>query len=470
MPKPQQNTKRTLLADSANIFLIRFFPALATLLAMVLLSRHTAPDFYGQYQRFWVQWQVMNAVICLGLPALLLTIPIPRIRSLIAGIKTGHCVWAGVWLLAGAAVFAWLQGQAGTLFLPWVAALFLLLNVPVTILEAYLMTSGRYGLIALGSAVYSVCFGILHVLFIRSAVSFTVLLEGLLIASAVRLLLLLVQTASLMKQRSTAGDEGGSVRSLWLHLGLYDIIQVLFRWADKFILLLFLTPGLFAIYFNGTVDVPFLALLLGAVGSALLLHLNKEGHTDADRIRMLRQSSARLAWIVFPLFFFLILFRQELFAVVFKNRYQAAVPLFFISSLVIPLRAYNFTSVLQHKGKGRIINAGALLDLAIALVLMYPLYLLWSLNGVALAFVISTYVQAGFYLRHTARLLHCTVADLLPLASWSKTGVLFLLVFFAGHSLLVRFFNPLNVLILGSSLMVVIVLLLLLPRILQRKR
>jgi O-antigen/teichoic acid export membrane protein len=197
------------------------------------------------------------------------------------------------------------------------------------------------------------------------------------------------------------------------------VVQVLFRWVDKLALNFLLPAALFALYFNGTIDIPFLPLLLGAAGSTLLLHFGEPGRTEAQRLALLRAAGALLGRLVFPLFCFLLVFRCELFGVVFAHRYDAAVPLFVVASLVVPLRAYNFTAFLQHKGQGRLITRGALLDLGLALGLMYPLYRWLGLAGVALAFVISTYWQAGYYLGHTARLLGVPWAGLLPGRAWA---------------------------------------------------
>ena len=471
MPRPEQNTKRTLLTNSAYIFLIRFFPALATLAAMILLSRNTTGDFYGRYQHFWVQWQVLNAITCLGLPALLLTYAAANVRSLIAGLDRQKWLLLFLWLLVCSTLFGLQQWNGDAVFNPWMAALFLLLNVPVAILEAYLMIARRFPAIIAGSLLYAIVFIAGHWLFVQSQWSFPALAYSLIIASLLRVILLAVAAVNNYRRNKVADVlPVADVRSLWLHLGLYDIIQVLFRWADKFILPLFLSPALYAVYFNGTVDIPFLALMLGAVGSALLMHLSNNSNTDADRIKLLRLSSARLALIVFPLFFFLIAFRYELFTVILTQRYEAAVPLFLVSSLVIPLRAYNFTSILQHKGKGRIINTGALLDLVLALLLMYPLYLLWSLNGVALAFVISTYVQAAFYLWHTSRLLHCSMTDLLPLRSWLFTALVFAAVFFIGHSVFAWFCSARGTLILGCLVMTLSVAVIIMQQYLPKRK
>ncbi|HQE12664.1 MAG TPA: polysaccharide biosynthesis C-terminal domain-containing protein, partial [Flavipsychrobacter sp.] len=117
---------------------------------------------------------------------------------------------------------------------------------------------------------------------------------------------------------------------------------------------------------------------------------------------------------------------------VFTNRYIAAVPIFAWSIVVLPLRCYGFTAILQKRQQGSLINKGAILDLVVAVALMYPMYRWMGLPGVALSFVISTYVQAGYYLFHTARLVQQPLQSLVPLAFWGKQ--LFLSVVVIGIS------------------------------------
>jgi O-antigen/teichoic acid export membrane protein len=311
------------------------------------------------------------------------------------------------------------QWRGGSVFAPWQAGLFLLVNVPVAILEAYALGQRQLRAVALVSVGYAGLFILSHGLLVGRVFSSEELMTCLLLAGALRL-----ATLGYLVRRSPAAmvpDEPlawPAVRSLWVHTAFNDVVQMLFRWVDKLALNFLLPAALFALYFNGTLDMPFLPLLLGAAGSTLLLHFSEPGLTDSERLATLRAAATLLGRLVFPLFFFLLFFRRELFGVVFAHRYDAAVPLFVVSSLVVPLRAYNFTALLQHKGQGQSISRGAMLDLALALVLMYPLYRLLGLVGVALAFVLSTYAQAGYYLGHTARLLRVPWASLVPWRPW----------------------------------------------------
>ncbi len=472
MHKPGKNMSATLLGNSAYIFLIRLFPALAAFIALILFSRHMPPEFYGKYQTFWVQWQVLNTLACLGLPALIFTYPLAHITGLIRSLFLKRKFLLIACQMLCAIAFAWLQMHSGKgLFPPVPCALFLLCSALTALAEAYLLPARIFRYVALVSGAYAMVFIAAHWLFIRQQINTEGLLLTLLLAGAVRLLLLLVK-ARLVYQ-STIKDAPlvtlHSIRSLWFHLGVYDVVQMLFRWIDKLILGFLLAAPAFALYFNGTIDIPFLPLLLGAAGSALLMQLNNQEAEDSARTALLKESGSLLSRIVFPVFLFLILFRYELFGVVFRHRYDTAVSLFLISAMVVPLRAYNFTSMLQYKGKGRIINAGALLDLAVALVLMYPLYRFFSLNGIAFAFVLSTWLQAGFYLRHTAKMLGVSWHQLLPWKAWLSQLIVFSVVLIGLYYTLAHYLNDAAVLFLGAGALAVMILLALLPVLLNKR-
>lgn len=454
MPKPEAPTPGTLLSTSAAIFLIRFLPTLASVVALVWLARTMPAAYYGRYQSFWVQWQVLHVVACLGLPTLALTYPGAQLRGLWQAARPAHRMALAGWVLLLAGGLAGLQGWGSPAFRPWQAGLFLLLNVPVAILEAYALGQRCMRPVALVSGSYAAWFVLSHGLLVGKVLSSPQLMTGLLLASAWRLAAL-----GYLARRgpvATALVEEiawPAVRRHWAHTAFNDVVQVLFRWVDKLALNFLLPTALFALYFNGTLDVPFLPLLLGAAGSTLLLHFGAPGRTDAERLATLRAAATLLGRLVFPLFWFLLFFRRELFGVVFAHRYDAAVPLFVVSSLAVPLRAYNFTALLQHKGQGARLSRGAVLDLLLALLLMYPLYRLLGLAGVALAFVLSSYAQAGYYLAHTARLLRVPWASLLPWRPWLPQLLGAALGLELLHTLLARWLPERNTLLVGAGVL-----------------
>lgn len=452
MRKPGVSMSATLLGNSAYIFLIRFFPALASVAALVWLARHTSPAYYGRYQSFWVQWQVVQVFACLGLPTLVLSYPATLVNGVLRGIRWQQAAFPVVWAVVLSIGFGVLQQQINSPFQPWQTSCFLLLSVPVAILEAYALLGRQFRPVALISVAYAGVFGLTHAFLVGNLLSSEQLMGGLLAGNVLRLAALLqLATRHYHHMRGAPPMLIHTVRSLWVHTALNEVVQVLFRWADKFALNFLLPAALFALYFNGTLDVPFLPLLLGAAGSALLLHFGEPHLPDTERVATLKAAATWLGAIVLPLFFFLLFFRYELFGVLFAHRYDAAVPLFLVSGLVLPLRAYNFTALLQHKGRGRIITTGALLDLLLAFVLVYPLYRILGLAGVALAFVVSTYCQAGYYLVHTARLLDLSWPSLLPWRAWLGQLAGFGGAFFLLHTVLAWLFTEQLALLVGGG-------------------
>jgi O-antigen/teichoic acid export membrane protein len=214
-------------------------------------------------------------------------------------------------------------------------------------------------------------------------------------------------------------------RSLWLHLAFYDVVQLLSMWIDKFIIALVLSPERSAVYYNGTFNIPFLPILLSAASSAALMQLAKRPTNDNTAIVSLMNTSGKwLASIVFPVFGFLFIYSGDVVMLLFSAKYAAAIPVFMVSVCILPVRAYSFTTVLQKLQKGKIINIGATAELLVALALVYPFYTWLGLPGVALCFVVSTYLQAAFYLYQSARLLQTPVHALLPIANWlGKIGI-----------------------------------------------
>lgn len=452
----------TIFGNSFLIFLIRFFPSLATVLVAIVFSRNLSEADYGMYQNFWVHLFLLSAVASLGIPAFLLTYTPSRIKQLLSLLKTKHYISIFVWMTIWALVYALLRGEvtgAGRV----VPTLFFLLYGCNAISESLLIVLRKFRLLLLVNGLYTVVFLWLHFGVLNGDYSIYVLFQYLLTPLFLKLVIT-SWTAIRNMERIAEGEQNeyslADIRSLWMHVGIYDVLQKLFTWIDKFVISLVFSAGVFAMYFNGTFDIPFLPLLLGAVSSAALLQMSsfsKKGDIDST-VQIANQTARMLSAVVFPLFFFLFMFREELFTVLLTNKYHDAVPIFAATVFVVPLRAYNFTSILQNRHKGRIINIGAVLDIIIACVLMYPLYQLFGLVGIAVSFVISSYIQGAYYLYHTGNVLETAIHRLIPIRNWLGKLLVFGLLFIGTHYLLSMSFSQSIVLFLGSVVLTVTLL------------
>lgn len=443
--------------NSVMIFLIRFFPSLATLLVIIVYSRSLSQDVYGTYQLFWVRLYLLSSVALIGVPAVLLTYSQSFIRQLLSLLRANHYLYMSIWLVLISAVFAWICGNGGMSF--YVAFLFFLVYTVNAFAEAVLIVTKKYTLLLTVNTAYAIAFLWLHNSLLIRNYSLEQLFTYLLVLGAARLFITLFRAIITLRKIEPTHDERytmADIRSLWKHIGIYDILQKSITWVDKFFIGLLFTSATAAVYFNATYDIPFLPLLLGAVSGAALMQMSSftKSNTDAATQIISQQTGRILSSIALPLFFFLFYYRHELFTVVLTEQYEASVPVFTAALFIVPLRSYSFTSILQNRHKGRIINTGALIDYIVAFALIYPLFLLMGLPGIALSFVISTYIQSSYYLYYTSTVLNTTIAELLPIRNWVVKLLVYAVLFGLAYYCSAMLISETFVLISGIVLMI----------------
>ncbi len=447
----------SLFSNSFFIFLIRFFPSLANLLVVVWYSRELPQEAYGNYQHFWIQLSVLCPLACVGIHILAITYPPGFIMKLLKTVRAGQYTLYGVWVLVLAGIFAALQHNVLNLSLI-VPFLFLICYTLATIFESFLIVFRNYQSLVAINVIYSALFWGIHWFVLGHGFSLQTIFTYLLILTALRLCIYWGITMINVQRYNEEDHEEeynlAKIRTLWMHLGVYDVTQILSSWVDKFIISLALSAPLSAIYYNGSQNIPFLPLLLGAAGSAVLIQLARGGRkSEGDVIPLMNQMGRMLSCIVFPVFFFLLFFRVDFIVTIFTVKYLPAVPVFFASLLILPIRAYHFTTVLQRMHKGNIINIGAIAELVIACALIYPLYKWIGLPGVALSFVISTYFQATYYLLYSARLLQTSPLKLVPYVNWIIKLIVFASLFIGIRYVGYHYFTGKIPLILGGVAM-----------------
>jgi len=449
----QGTAYRSVFRNAAYIFFIKLFPAIAILIVGIVFSRKLPEADYGIYQNFWIKLLLLGTVAYAGIPVALITYPAAVIRQFAKQIQSRYYLLYVGWLALSAVVFFY--AVAASIHITFLlAAGLLLLYVIHAVQESLLLAAKKMNGLLVLNLIYSFYFLYIHFASLNNF-NLTQLLWYLfagMFVRAVCLAFIIYAVYTNVQQNTLSQDYLKKAKNLWLHLGFYDLLQNIFRFADKFILSFFLPAGLCAIYFNGsqTADIPLLPYLLGAVASSVLIQLS-DATTDVPSYRYMFQAGKLLSCIIFPLFFFLFFFGEEFIVVIFSAKYQASVRVFLCAILVLPLRAYNYTTLLQHLHKGALINKGAVLDLILGLILMYPLYLLFDLPGITLSFVISTYVQVAYYLFHTSKLTGVSITKLLPLKNWTTKFIICGILLFTFHYLLQQSFAP-DVTLIGGAI------------------
>jgi O-antigen/teichoic acid export membrane protein len=369
----------------------------------------------------------------------------------------------GFWVLAISGAYALLESSSGDLQIGfWIPFLFLLSFATGMILESVLIVFKNIKTLAFINFLYACSFCLIHKMVLEQGFSYKALFLSLLALTLLKTLIYgLIACIRIIRHRDdglTTDRSATEIRKLWIHLGFYDILQMIFGGIDRFTISLLLSSELSAIYYNGSVNVPFLPVLLSAAGSAVLIQLVKvqAENEKANLVKLMNHLALILSAIVFPVFFFLLFYSYDFFAF-FLPGYARSVPIFLVYLFVLPLKAYSFTTPLQKLHRGAIINIGAIADLIIAFSLIYPLYKWLGLPGVALSFVISTWLQATYYLICSARLLGVSPLKMLPWSNWllklSTYGLLFLTI----HSVTKNYFTGKIPLFLGGILVLAVI-------------
>lgn len=450
----QETVYKSVIKNAAYIFFIKLFPALASVIVLILFSRNLPASDYGNYQNFWVRLLLLGTLAYAGLPVVIMTYSADFLKAFFQNIRRKHFLFWVLWMLVWALVFSLLNRKQ--IHLPFFLSLGLLLCYVVhAIQEALLMASRKMNGLLLINTLYAVYFLWVHHWFLKdfsllpllASLAAGMLLRSFALGWVLRKVYRDIRIAELLP------DNLLKARNLWLHLGFYDLIQNIFRFIDKFILSLLLSSGVYAVYFNGsqTAEIPFLPYLLGAVANSVLIQLSDKKAGAQNPFQMIRVSGKLLSCLVFPLFFFLLFFNKEIFVLLLTEKYLPSASIFAMAILVLPLRAYNFTTLLQHYHRGAVINKGAVMDLLLALALMYPLYRTLGLPGIALGFVVSTYLQAAYYLFHTSRYAEVSLRSLIPVCNWLKKIILFGLLIFLVRFLFREKLSDTGLLITGGA-------------------
>lgn len=387
--------------------LLKFFVQLAI---VILYSQKLSLTEYGIYQFIWMYINFFSVLALFGVTTLMLSTPL---TSLVNWIKNNKrlIVFSFIALNTFALVFLFVYGTYFSLYQNMLLVTLLFLQNLSLIAESIAIKKEQEKKLLYSNLVYTIIYAFIHFYLLYNIYSVSALLQFLIIATLLKCIFLLYGS----KLQVTSVTKHDEVGKQWFLLGINDILGVLGKWIDKWLILFFLPPAGFAVYFNGTYEIPVFMIILGAIGSVSLVDFSKirEDHGSAAKL-LFERVSLMMASIVFPAFWFLFFYSDVFILTLFGSKYSESIPVFKISILILPVRIIYSTTVLQVYNRTDLIVKGSIFDLIIAVLLMCMLYPVWGMQGLALAVVISTYFQVGYYLFHTGKLIRQKISYFLP--------------------------------------------------------
>ena len=89
----------------------------------------------------------------------------------------------------------------------------------------------------------------------------------------------------------------------WGYLGLNEILGVISKWIDKVFLLYLLTASDFAVFFNGSFEIPLFGLLISVAGSFMLIEFSENIQLKNKIITLFKESLVCCLQLCFRCFF-----------------------------------------------------------------------------------------------------------------------------------------------------------------------
>ena len=430
----QPNYKGIPIQKSVYLFFGKALPVIILFLITIIYSRKLSYDEYGTFQSVWMYANIVNVIISFGLSAVILS---TNLDFLLSFIKKNQRIIISFYAALSIIVligFSYFSKNFNVVEKDLIIAFIVIQNI-ITVTETLLIKQGGEKKAFAINFFYSLLFFAWHLYVLFTSYILTYLIAGICIISVLKLIATIFFTSN-NKIVSTATSDRKFL-SHWAYLGSNEILGIIAKWIDKIFLLYLLTTADFAIFFNGSFEIPLFGLLISVTGSLLLIEISANTKLTGRITGLFRENFNMLSSIVFPLFFFLLFFREGIFSLAFKNKYNASIPIFLVSIFVLPARINNYSVILQCFSQGKKILLGSVLDISIAIILMIILYPRMGTRGIALAIVIATWCQVIFYLMHSINILKVSITDLVPIKKLSFK-FLFLLAIYLLLSLLLQ--------------------------------
>ncbi len=195
--------------------------------------------------------------------------------------------------------------------------------------------------------------------------------------------------------------------------------------AHKFIVGEFFSPEEFALFSNGSTEVPVIAQLSVVIALPLVpasVKLLQTG-TPAQVVDLWSKSAAKVAIVSVPVFMLCVFSPKMILSLLFGSKYADAWPIFVVCSALMVLRTSNVQSLFKVIGKTHYTLVSSAVALVVGLgsgiLLLFPLKLLGPVVGIVLARISELAVALHYIRKH----LPVTLVKILALPVMARVAM-----------------------------------------------
>lgn len=175
-------------------------------------------------------------------------------------------------------------------------------------------------------------------------------------------------------------------------LGVGSILGVMNVNLDKIIVSSLADQSSFAVYANGAVEIPMLALVAGQVAKVLQPELSKASLTGSLKPvhAVWARSILKTSMVSFAAMGFFMVFAEDFIVLLFSEKYRESSGVFMIYLLLLPVRSFQFGGLFAAMGQGRLIVFRAGIALFLNAVLSWLLVNYYGIMAAAWSTVLVT--------------------------------------------------------------------------------
>ena len=424
----RQGQQISILRRAGPLMAARLAVAALTFAIPMVLARVLLPASYGTFKQAWLLSNTLFLVLPLGLNQSLVYF-VPREPGLSRAwvthallLTTGlGAVAAGLLLTAGPLLADLFHNPELRALLPYVAA-FTAFKLAGSSMDLAYMGQGR---IKSSAAVRVASEGFYTACLLCGAL-LTRTLQGAFIGVLVGTFARAAAAWILLSRQGLAISLPALRRQLAyaLPFGAAFVLIIPQQQFHSYLVSASVTAAAFAVYSVGCFQLPIVDMLYTPVSEILQLGIAEhDARGDGPgALGLFREAVARLSFVFLPIMALLFLTAPELIGFLFTDRYLAAVPIFRLALISIPMAALPLDGVMRARAQNRFMFRISVLKLALTVPLAWAGLRLFGPIGALGGWICAEESCRMLLLRHTGRLFGSTFRRVLPRELWFQAA------------------------------------------------
>jgi O-antigen/teichoic acid export membrane protein len=183
-------------------------------------------------------------------------------------------------------------------------------------------------------------------------------------------------------------------------LGLTYLLQSINVYLDKFMVSSYFTPDIYAVYANGTADIPFVGMFTISVVTTALPTFSYMYNTENNKegvFKLWGELTKNTAVFLYPIFWVLLFFSQSYILFLYSDKYIASIPIFIVFLMKLPLACTVFGNMLIVMNKKIYIvynmAIGIIINIMLNLLLIKPFAMLGAVSAALITQILLVILQ-----------------------------------------------------------------------------